>query len=83
MPRKQLLHIANLQEEFSFNLKPIKTHHSNISDAETQRILKQAMKSSNRWAVMKDLDKSDDEIIASFSQKQKMTVFTWKGEKIP
>jgi penicillin-binding protein 1A len=21
-------HIANLQEEFSFNLKPIKTHHS-------------------------------------------------------
>jgi penicillin-binding protein 1A len=41
------------------------------------------MKSSNRWAVMKDLDKSDDEIIASFSQKQKMTVFTWKGEKIP
>jgi hypothetical protein len=28
------------------------------------------MKSSNRWAVMKDLE-SDDEIIASFSQKQK------------
>jgi penicillin-binding protein 1A len=39
------------------------------------------MKSSNRWAVMKDLDKSDDEIIASFSQKQKMTVFTWKVKK--
>jgi penicillin-binding protein 1A len=28
MLRKQLQHIANLQEEFSFNLKPIKTHHS-------------------------------------------------------
>jgi penicillin-binding protein 1A len=75
-------HIANLQEEFFIQSKTNKNApFVNISDAETQRILKQAMKSSNRWAVMKDLDKSDDEIIASFSQKAKMTVFTWKGEK--
>jgi penicillin-binding protein 1A len=39
------------------------------------------MKSSNRWAVMKSLDKSEEEIIKSFSEKQKMTVFSWKGEK--
>jgi hypothetical protein len=38
------------------------------------------MKSSNRW-VMKGMDKSDEEIIASFS-KNKMTVFTWKVKKI-
>lgn len=75
-------HIANLQEEFFIQAKTNKnTPFVNISDAETQRILKQAMKSSNRWTVMKGLDKSDDEIIASFSQKVKMTVFTWKGEK--
>ena len=75
-------HIANLQEEFFIQAKTNKNApFVNISDAETQRILKQAMKSSNRWAVMKGMDKSDDEIIASFSQKTKMTVFTWKGEK--
>jgi penicillin-binding protein 1A len=75
-------HIANLQEEFFIQAKTNKNApFVNISDAETQRILKQAMKSSNRWAVMKDMDKSDDEIVASFSQKAKMTVFTWKGEK--
>ena len=75
-------HIANLQEEFFIQAKTNKNApFVNISDAETQRILKQAMKSSNRWAVMKGMDKSDEEIIASFSQKTKMTVFTWKGEK--
>ena len=75
-------HIANLQEEFFIQSKTNKNApFVNISDAETQRILKQAMKSSNRWNVMKGMDKSDDEIIASFSQKTKMTIFTWKGEK--
>jgi penicillin-binding protein 1A len=75
-------HIANLQEEFFIQSKTNKNApFVNISDAETQRILKQAMKSSNRWNVMKGMDKSDDEIIASFSQKAKMTIFTWKGEK--
>ncbi|MBX9888568.1 MAG: transglycosylase domain-containing protein [Flavobacteriaceae bacterium] len=75
-------HIANLQEEFFIQAKTNKNApFVNISDAETQRILKQAMKSSNRWAVMKGMDKSEDEIIASFNQKVKMTVFTWKGEK--
>ena len=39
------------------------------------------MKSSYRWTVLKDQDKSDEEIIASFSKKAKMTVFTWKGER--
>ncbi|MDG2432352.1 transglycosylase domain-containing protein [Flavobacterium sp.] len=75
-------HIANLQEEFFIQSKTNKNApFVNISDAETQRILKQAMKSSNRWNVMKGMDKTDEEIIASFNQKVKMTVFTWKGEK--
>jgi penicillin-binding protein 1A len=39
------------------------------------------MKASNRWAVLKSADKSDEEIIESFGVKTKMTVFTWKGEK--
>jgi hypothetical protein len=40
------------------------------------------MKSSNRWAVMKDLDKSDDEIIAHSAKKAKNGLYL-KGEKIP
>ncbi|TRX00341.1 penicillin-binding protein 1A [Flavobacterium gawalongense] len=75
-------HMANLQEEFFNQSKGNKNApFVNISSVETQRILNQAMKSSNRWAVMKSLDKSDEEIIKSFSEKTKMTVFSWKGEK--
>jgi penicillin-binding protein 1A len=75
-------HMANLQEEFFIQSKDNKNApFVNISDTETQKILKQAMKTSNRWAVLKSMDKSDEEVIKSFSEKVKMTVFTWKGEK--
>lgn len=75
-------HMANLQEEFFIQSKGNKNApFVNISNAETQKILNQAMKSSNRWAVMKSMDKSDEEIIKSFSEKTEMTVFSWKGEK--
>jgi len=75
-------HMANLQEQFFIEAKNNKNApFVNISDTETNRILKQAMKSSYRWTVLTDQDKSEEEIIASFSQKTKMKVFTWKGEK--
>ena len=75
-------HMANLQEEFFKQSKGNKNApFVNISAVETQRILNQAMKSSNRWAVMKSMDKSEEDIIKSFSEKTKMTVFSWKGEK--
>ena len=75
-------HMANLQEEFFIQAKTNKNApFVNISEAETQRILNQAMKSSYRWTVLKEQDKSDEEIIKTFSVKTKMTVFTWKGEK--
>lgn len=75
-------HMANLQQEFFIQAKNNKNApFVNISSAETQRILTQAMKQSNRWNVLKSLDKTDEEIIKSFSVKAKMTVFTWKGEK--
>jgi penicillin-binding protein 1A len=73
-------HMANLQEEFFIQAKRIKTPFVGISDKETQRILTNAM-ASNRWSVLKSADKSDEEIIKSFSVKTKMTVFTWKGER--
>ncbi|MFE3846972.1 penicillin-binding protein 1A [Flavobacterium sp. LB3P45] len=75
-------HMANLQEEFFIQSKGNKNApFVNISSKETQRILTQAMKSSHRWEVMKSLDKNDEEIIKSFNEKTKMTVFSWKGER--
>ena len=75
-------HIANLQEQFFIEAKTNKNApFVNISQAETQRILMQAMKASYRWTVLSELEKSEEEIIASFSQKSKMKVFTWKGER--
>ena len=75
-------HIKNLQEEFFSQQKGNKNApFVNISTDETNRILKQAMKSSERWRVLKEDDKSDEEIIKTFNEKTKMTVFTWKGDK--
>lgn len=75
-------HMANLQEEFFIQSKGNKNApFVNISTKETQRILNQAMKSSHRWEVMKSQDKSEEEIIKSFNEKTKMTVFSWKGER--
>jgi penicillin-binding protein 1A len=75
-------HMANLQEQFFEEAKTNKNApFVNISKAETDRLMKQAMKASYRWTVMTELDKSEEEIIASFSQKTKMKVFTWKGER--
>ncbi|OUD37522.1 penicillin-binding protein 1A [Flavobacterium sp. FPG59] len=75
-------HMANLQEEFFIQSKDNKNApFVNISTVETQRIINQAMKSSSRWSILKSLDKTDEEIIKSFSEKTKMKIFTWKGER--
>ncbi len=75
-------HMKNMQEEFFIQAKTNKNApFVNISEAETKKILDQAMKNSNRWRILKAQDKSEEEIIDSFNEKQKMTVFTWKGER--
>ncbi len=75
-------HLKNLQQEFDIQNKTNKNApFVNISDAETNRILMQSMKSSERWRTLSALDKSEDEIIKSFGIKTKMKVFTWKGER--
>ncbi|GEM54278.1 penicillin-binding protein 1A [Flavobacterium branchiophilum NBRC 15030 = ATCC 35035] len=75
-------HIKNLQEEFFSQAKDNKNApFVNITTAETDKIMMQAMKSSERWKVLKEQDKTDEEIIKSFSIKTKMTVFSWDGDK--
>jgi penicillin-binding protein 1A len=75
-------HLTNLQQEFFSQSKTNKNApFVNLSDIETKSILDQAIKSSERWRVMKAQDKDEADIIKSFSIKTKMTVFTWKGER--
>ena len=75
-------HLKNLQEEFFLQAKGNKNApFVNLNTAETDKILLQAMKSSERWRQLKEQDKSDEEIIKSFSVKTKMTVFSWDGDK--
>ena len=74
-------HMKNLQQEFFHQQKDNKNApFINITDAETNRIMTNAMKNSERWRVMKDLDKTEEEIIASFDVKTRMKIFSWKGE---
>jgi penicillin-binding protein 1A len=75
-------HLKNLQEEFFLQQKGNKNApFLSLTDVETDKILMQAMKSSERWREMKAQEKSDEEIIKSFSVKTKMTVFSWEGDK--
>ncbi|MBF6641543.1 PBP1A family penicillin-binding protein [Flavobacterium sp. J49] len=74
-------HMKNLQQEFFAQQKDNKNApFVNITPEETKKIINQAMKNSERWRVMKDMDKTEDEIIASFDIKTKMKIFSWKGE---
>ena len=75
-------HLPNLQQELTSQQKENKNApFVNISDEETKKLMRKAMKNSSRWKSMKADDKTDEEIIQSFGVKTKMKVFTWKGEK--
>lgn len=75
-------HLANLQQQFNSEQKKNKNApFVNISEAETKNILNRAMRNSERWRIMLAKEFSEKDIIASFSKKAKMTVFTWRGER--
>lgn len=75
-------HLTNLQAEFFKLAKDNKNApFLNISKDETDRIMMRAMKSSERWRLMNEEGKSEDEILKSFDVKTKMKVFSWKGER--
>lgn len=75
-------HLKNLQEELTAEQKTNKNApFVNISDDETEKLMMRARKNSERWRILKEADKSDEEILASFKVKTKMSVFTWKGDR--
>ena len=75
-------HLKNLQVKF-FELSKGKKNAPfvNLTDQETEGIIKRAMKNSERWRILEKDGKTEDEIIKSFDVKAKMKIFTWNGEQ--
>lgn len=75
-------HLANLQEEFFIEAKGNKTTpFVNITQTEIDKVMERSMKNTERWRIMTDQGKDEEDIKKSFYIKTKMTVFTWKGDK--
>lgn len=75
-------HLSRLQKEFFIASKDRKNApFVNLTDDETNGIIKRAMKNSERWRIMKNDEKSEEEILKSFDVKTKMKIFTWNGER--
>ena len=73
-------HISNLQKEFFKQEKSNKTSpFRDISKEEKERIIKRAMRNSDRYYVLRDKGLSDEEIYATFNKKTEMKVFSWDG----
>ena len=75
-------HLKNLQEEFFLEAKQNKTApFIRITQPEIDKVMNRSMRNTERWRILSEQGKDEDEIIKSFSIKTKMTVFTWDGDK--
>jgi penicillin-binding protein 1A len=76
-------HLKELQASFDKELarKKNRPFAWNVNKEEIKSIMKQGMKRSERYRVLKKAGMSDEEIQKNFETKIPMTVFSWKGEK--
>lgn len=77
-------HMPNLQAAFDAQNTPRINPTApflELDSEEIEDLMTRGMRRSERWRKMKyDLKKSNEEIIASFSEPTKMTIFSWQGE---
>ena len=74
------MHMPNLQREFNKQNRNNKTApFRDVTQEERNNIIRDAMRRSERWRMMKEEGKSNEEIINSFDVETEMSVFTWKG----
>lgn len=74
-------HLSGLQESFFKEHKGrSKAPFYQLTDEEIQKVLKQAMKRSERYRKLKLAKVSNDSIEKSFNTPAEMTIFSWKGE---
>lgn len=75
------MHMSHLQKEFVKQNEKNKTApFRDITEDETNSILRSSMKRSDRWREMEKQGKSEKEILASFKKKSKMRIFAWGGD---
>lgn len=75
-------HLKNLQQEFFLEAAQNKlAPFIHVTQPEIDKIMERSMKNTERWRIMTDQGKDEDEIKKSFHIKTKMTVFTWNGDK--
>lgn len=75
-------HLANLQQEFFLEMKKNKTApFVNIQQTDIDKIMERSMRNTERWRILSENGKDEEEIKKSFYIKTKMTVFTWKGDR--
>ncbi len=76
-------HMKRLQKEFFHQNTPDRNNTApflDLNTEETNRIMERAMRTSERWRIMKSNGVSEKEIRASFTEKTEMTVFDWNSD---
>jgi penicillin-binding protein 1A len=75
------IHMPNLQREFDRQNEKNKTApFRSLTQDEIDRIFTNSMRRSERWRLMKEKGKSEEEIRNSFEVPTEMRVFSWNGE---
>jgi penicillin-binding protein 1A len=75
-------HLKNLQEEFFLESKKNESApFVKLTQDEIDKIMNRSIKNTERWRIMKEEGKEEEDILKSFKVKTKMTVFSWEGEK--
>ena len=76
-------HLPVLQAQFEKELKKKRNAPFawNVNKEEIASILRQGMKRSERYRVLKKAGMTEPEISENFEKKIDMTIFTWKGQK--
>ncbi|MDT0606177.1 penicillin-binding protein 1A [Croceitalea rosinachiae] len=76
-------HMSRLQTEFFVQNTPERNPTTPFLDLETfeiDNIMERAMKTSDRWRVLKSQGKSENEIRSSFNKETEMIVFDWNSD---
>ena len=76
-------HMKRLQAEFFHQNTPDRNKTApflDITTDEINRIMERAIKTSDRWRIMKNEGKSEKDIRASFKKPTPMVIFDWNSE---
>src|SRR5690606_1364054 len=74
------MHMPKLQAEFNRQNRNNKTApFRDVTQVERDNLVKDAMRRSERWRMMREEGKSEEAIVKSFEVPTEMSIFTWNG----